>query len=223
MDHLSEQYDIAFAYNVASLREIMVDIKAKKKPLQEVLAELLAGRGFEFKLQDNGVLISPSTDGSPGVRILDWSGMVKDSVSGEALPFASLFIPGLNRGTTTNADGYFLLQEVPDTAEVMIAYLGYRSKRLPLAEAMKSGTVQLQSKEEVLPELLITTELEPMRVKDDPGHLTFNPRLLTGLTYYGRGGYHEITAAIARCRRHQRNFFGTGSKRKPPGSESHPF
>ncbi len=185
LDHLSEQYDIAFAYNAASLREIMVDIKAKKKPLQDVLAELLAGRGFDFKLRDQGVLISPSTDGSPGVRILDWSGMVKDSVSGEALPFASLFIPGLNRGTTTNADGYFLIQQVPDTAEVMIAYLGYRSKRLPLAEAMKSSTVQLQSKEEILPELLITTELEPMRVKDDPGHLTFNPRLLTGLPTMG--------------------------------------
>ncbi|MDH3712068.1 MAG: secretin and TonB N-terminal domain-containing protein, partial [Cyclobacteriaceae bacterium] len=113
LDHLSEQYDIAFAYNAASLREVLVDIKAKKKPLQEVLAELLAGRGFDFKLQDNGVLISPSADGLPGVRILDWSGMVKDSVSGEALPFASLFIPGLNRGTTTNADGYFLIQEVP--------------------------------------------------------------------------------------------------------------
>lgn len=54
------------------------------------------------------------------------TGMVKDKLSGEPLPFASVLIRSNSDGTITNVDGYFTLQHVPsDTAAIEVFYLGY--------------------------------------------------------------------------------------------------
>lgn len=54
------------------------------------------------------------------------TGMVKDKLSGEPLPFASVLIRANNDGTTTNVDGYFTLRHVPsDTSAIVVFYLGY--------------------------------------------------------------------------------------------------
>jgi len=54
------------------------------------------------------------------------TGVVKDKLSGEPLPFASLMIRENNSGTSSNVDGYFTLQHVPcDTSSFMVFYLGY--------------------------------------------------------------------------------------------------
>ena len=41
------------------------------------------------------------------------SGIVKDKESGETLPFANVFVKDTNIGTTTNADGFFTLFDIP--------------------------------------------------------------------------------------------------------------
>ena len=54
------------------------------------------------------------------------TGMVKDKLSGEPLPFASVLIRNNSDGTTTNVDGYFTLRHVPsDTSAIVVFYLGY--------------------------------------------------------------------------------------------------
>ena len=54
------------------------------------------------------------------------TGMVKDKLSGEPLPFASVLIRSNNDGIQTNVDGYFTLRHVPsDTSAIVVFYLGY--------------------------------------------------------------------------------------------------
>lgn len=54
------------------------------------------------------------------------NGMVKDKLSGEPLPFASVLIRSNGDGAITNVDGYFALQHVPsDTSAIVVFYLGY--------------------------------------------------------------------------------------------------
>ena len=61
------------------------------------------------------------------------SGIIKDSQSGETLPFATVFVKGSNFGATTNADGYFTLHKVPtDTSTISISYIGYDKKEIKL-------------------------------------------------------------------------------------------
>ncbi len=54
------------------------------------------------------------------------TGIVKDKLSGEPLPFASVLIRGTSRGSSTNVDGYFTLPNIPsDTSALLVYYLGY--------------------------------------------------------------------------------------------------
>ena len=54
------------------------------------------------------------------------TGIVKDKLSGEPLPFASVLIRGTSRGCSSNVDGYFTLPNIPtDTSAILVFYLGY--------------------------------------------------------------------------------------------------
>lgn len=54
------------------------------------------------------------------------TGIVKDKLSGEPLPFASVLIQGTSRGCSSNVDGYFTLANIPsDTSAILVYYLGY--------------------------------------------------------------------------------------------------
>jgi len=56
--------------------------------------------------------------------------------SKQPIPFASVFIPELDMGTTTSADGFFeinlsLLKNVPDTVTVMVQFIGFGKQTIP--------------------------------------------------------------------------------------------
>ncbi|HEX6333023.1 MAG TPA: TonB-dependent receptor, partial [Flavisolibacter sp.] len=53
------------------------------------------------------------------------SGYITDSKSGERLFGASVYLPGRNRGTTSNTYGFFSLTLEPDTIELHVTYTGY--------------------------------------------------------------------------------------------------
>ncbi|MDY7395023.1 carboxypeptidase-like regulatory domain-containing protein [Aureibaculum sp. 2210JD6-5] len=70
---------------------------------------------------------------------VEYSGVVADSESGNALVFATLAVNETNISTITNSDGNFLLK-VPkdmDNAKVTISYLGYDTKEIPVSELKK--------------------------------------------------------------------------------------
>jgi hypothetical protein len=58
-------------------------------------------------------------------------GLVCDSTNGEVLPFCTVYIPELNRGTTTDMRGIFLFTGIPagQGLSVVVSYVGYTSKR----------------------------------------------------------------------------------------------
>lgn len=57
-------------------------------------------------------------------------GHVADSTNGEALAFANVFMPELNRGTTTDSRGYFIFTGIRggNDYKVIVSYLGYNTK-----------------------------------------------------------------------------------------------
>ncbi|MFH5883706.1 SusC/RagA family TonB-linked outer membrane protein [Halalkalibaculum sp. DA3122] len=56
----------------------------------------------------------------------DITGVVTDQQSGEPVPGANIFIPNLERGTTTNVDGEYTLNNIPvGTYMVRVSYIGY--------------------------------------------------------------------------------------------------
>ena len=58
-------------------------------------------------------------------------GFVADSLSGEQLPYANVFIKELNRGAITDFRGYFIIASTtPSKLTVEISYVGYKSQQL---------------------------------------------------------------------------------------------
>ena len=58
-------------------------------------------------------------------------GFISDSLSGEALPYANVFIKELNRGANTDFRGYFIIASLPPSKlTVVISYVGYKTQQL---------------------------------------------------------------------------------------------
>jgi hypothetical protein len=60
-------------------------------------------------------------------------GKIRESITGQALPGASVFIKNSTKGTATDLQGEFLINNVkPGVVEIVVNYLGYESKTISL-------------------------------------------------------------------------------------------
>lgn len=87
------------------------------------------------------------------------TGIVRDSESGETLPFATVAMKGSQQGTSTNLDGHFtLLNVASDTSTLVISYVGYSLKEIRLTPDLirEKIIVKLESMSSSLQELVIT-------------------------------------------------------------------
>jgi hypothetical protein len=72
------------------------------------------------------------------------TGTVRDSLTQQPLPFASVFLANTTRGTTTDAQGHYSLTGMPvGRYELTATYLGYQLRQRPLAITTGSITVNL--------------------------------------------------------------------------------
>ena len=88
-----------------------------------------------------------------------FSGMVKDSLSGEALIGAYIWIPAVKAGCSTNAYGFYSITLPQGTYAASFSYLGYSTKTItiklysPLTE-----NIELQEKSVSLNEVTVKGE-----------------------------------------------------------------
>src|SRR5699024_7730181 len=60
------------------------------------------------------------------------SGMVKDSATGESLSGVTIRVKGASKGTVTNAEGQFSLDITKEDAVLVVSFVGYGSKEIPV-------------------------------------------------------------------------------------------
>ncbi|MES2479347.1 MAG: TonB-dependent receptor [Bacteroidota bacterium] len=89
--------------------------------------------------EDDGTIVQQEMpeqkkyQGPPQKKNFTLSGKTVDVTSGEPLPFAILKVKGTTLGTTSNADGFFTLLNVPsDTMTLSVNSMGYKSVDLYL-------------------------------------------------------------------------------------------
>ncbi len=60
-------------------------------------------------------------------------GVLLDEKNGEAIPFATILLEGTNHGATTDLNGFFLINKIPDgDYTLLVRYVGYEDYRKPL-------------------------------------------------------------------------------------------
>lgn len=96
-------------------------------------------------------------------------GVVTDSITGDALPYAELLIQGSTFGTITNGEGQFSLSVPSGKKTLVVSYLGYDSHKIELIpEKTTYLSIPLSPSGIHLEEVIIKPQKEKYRKKDNP-------------------------------------------------------
>lgn len=82
---------------------------------------------------------------------------------GEGLPFASIYVKGTTKGTTSNVDGYYALELPAGSTQLVCQYVGYQKQEwtMTLQEGINQKNIQLKPNEKVLTEIKIKSGENP--------------------------------------------------------------
>lgn len=98
------------------------------------------------------------------------SGIVKDSITGEPLPFVSVYFDGSTIGVMSDDDGAFSLQNDKGYTHLAAASLGYNTKKIDLKAGQKNGNILilLSPTDFQLSEVVVKPKREKYSRKDNP-------------------------------------------------------
>lgn len=120
----------------------------------------------------------------------DIQGFIKDWTSGETLPYANIILLGEDRGTSSNADGYFVMINAPaELCSLYITYIGYESKIFVfdnISESKKAVTIELKPKTLEGQAVTVTADsYEIWESTPEISHMAISPRQLQTLPNLG--------------------------------------
>jgi hypothetical protein len=118
------QIPYRFAFNselIARQKNISVDVR--NMPLDELLLMILQGTHISYSMIGNQIVLQEGSR-SPQVTI---NGYVKDSLTGESLPDAIIYLPERKAYTYANNYGFYsITQNKADSLDIVISYVGFR-------------------------------------------------------------------------------------------------
>lgn len=130
---ISKQTGYSVLYEDADLKNTKpIDISVHDGSLNQVLEVIFTQQPLIYNIVEKTIIVKPKpapvlestviTTPTP----IDISGRVTDK-DGHPLEGASVLVKGARNGTTTNANGFFILKNVSSDDEIVISYSGYQS------------------------------------------------------------------------------------------------
>ncbi|MEN5232892.1 SusC/RagA family TonB-linked outer membrane protein [Sphingobacterium faecium] len=140
-------YDFLYGPNL-NTTSTKVNIEAKNQELTTVLEHLFDDQPFSYTISDNTVVIKSQTGKVVQQRTIE--GKVMDE---NRTPLQSASVRVLGGTTiTTDLNGIFSLQNVPDDASISITYMGYETRTLKVSTIKNYIEVILHQSENTLDE-----------------------------------------------------------------------
>lgn len=149
--------DVKFAYSENSIRQSsLVTLHVSDQKLGIVLEQLLLPRQLTFTVIENTIILKKKTRDPekaplllydaritaalkplvPSARrprqLFDVKGEVRDE-TGQPLPGVTVSVKGTTRGTATNIDGSYTLEDLPKDAILVFSFIGYQSREIALS------------------------------------------------------------------------------------------
>jgi hypothetical protein len=136
LQDINRQTGVVIEYvtdNLDTTRQIT--LQGKPITIGTVLQQVLKGEKIRAVEKNNKIMLTPANDPLPDDFFLahySLYGMVKEAVSGEPLPEATIWQPDRKRGSLSNNFGYYTLI-VPEGRQVIqLSYAGYNTQTLVL-------------------------------------------------------------------------------------------
>lgn len=137
LDLIEEQTDYYFYFNMSLDQYQVNQVRVENKDIREVLNLLLPDLGLNYEVVDRYIVIKGT--GEPGVplgrlaqQIRTVSGRVTDA-SGVPIPGATVAVKGTHKGTITDTNGNYTINEVPGDAVIVFSFVGMKTQETAIA------------------------------------------------------------------------------------------
>lgn len=145
LNEIESQTDYLFIYNNQVDVNRKVSVKAKTKPVSEVLDNLFKNAGVEYEMEGTHIILSSKSRDAIAAAQLQThvlTGRIVDN-NGEAIIGANVVVKGTTNGTVTDIDGNFSIEADPNSV-LNISYIGYLSKEIVVGNQKTINVVLLE-------------------------------------------------------------------------------
>ncbi|HTI93177.1 MAG TPA: SusC/RagA family TonB-linked outer membrane protein [Puia sp.] len=164
LTEIHRQTGYSFAYNMELLEKIPpVSLSVDHAPLQTTLDLLLNGQPLTYSFIDKTIVLREQTRPAPekkdSITGTDPGQNLKGTVNnthGQALAGASVMVKRTRKGTISGANGSFTIHDFKADDYLIVSYIGYKTKTLPLRDMIQSGgTIYLDEAEDKMDQAVI--------------------------------------------------------------------
>ena len=133
-----------------------VTLTGAEKTVEDYLRSILKGQRVRYTEEGGKIYLVPAPASKKKVTI---SGYILDGKTGERLIGASLYLPRLGIGTTSNNYGFYSITFLEDSIELQATYTGYRPQLLSLnATNDHSFNIELEQAPALTELVVVNTE-----------------------------------------------------------------
>ncbi len=212
---IEKQTDLTFFYSDDLLKSEVINgpIDYTNARVTTVLNEILKGRNLLYELKKNVVLIkrgrNPATgDAGPAekknaTQERQVAGLVLAEDTRTPLPMATVMLKGTTIGAKTDQDGRFRLKITGDGKILVVQYIGYVSREIPVKSDVGNYEILLSPRDNTIKDVVVVaygtqkkssmvssiTAIEPKELKGPTGNLTtMLAGRIPGVISYQRSG-----------------------------------
>lgn len=145
---IAQAFNIGLAVNSNLLPQGEVDLRMESVTLKKALDLVMEGTGIEAFVSPEGNIMLRRNDEQQAPKKQNIKGKVS-SKSGEPLPGVSVIVKGMNTGTTTDINGYFVLSSIPVNSTLVFSFIGMKNQKIVISGKtfidviMNEGTIEL--------------------------------------------------------------------------------
>jgi len=134
----------------------IVDLEVKNKDINQVLDKILAPTNYTYKVFENNLIVISLKEGIRKLSDLQQNvvrGVVTDE-NGNPIPGVTVVIKGTTRGTTTDLNGNYLLENVAPQSTLVVSFIGYINQEIIVGDRAQVN-ITLQEEVTALEEVVV--------------------------------------------------------------------
>ncbi|MBW6500507.1 MAG: SusC/RagA family TonB-linked outer membrane protein [Bacteroidales bacterium] len=134
----------------------ILDLDIKNNDINQVLDRILASTDYTYKVFDNNLIVISIKEDIRKFSDMQQNvvrGVVTDE-SGNPLPGVTVFIKGTTRGTTTDLNGNYLLENVGPQSTLTVSFIGYATQEILVGDRAQIN-ISLQQEVTALEEVVV--------------------------------------------------------------------
>jgi hypothetical protein len=140
---------LKFNYRTADVAEVKsISYQQRQVSVKKVLTDILSNTQLQYEQIQQYILIKKRPQQPAGKKgKVSVTGMVKEAITGESLPYVNIAIAGLPGGGVTNAAGLFTIHDLSaDTTVLIFTAIGHQPVQYPLYEAQAGSVITVEMK-----------------------------------------------------------------------------